>query len=431
MWRATIAWLGWVLCVGLGCGPNPAAPGPTVPAEEFGEEEASVWMALVVERLEADRFSPPRASRVLGYSGVGIYEAVVYGSRDLEPLSGRLNGLEALPAPDTRALDFPTVVHGTMGHLLPVLFAEEESRARIAEVLAEQVEAREAAGVSAEVLDRSYNRGVLLAEVIAGWAADDGYGLREQGLHSPPVGDHVWVPTSVENPGPMEPFWGTLRPFAMPGADACRPPEPVPFSVEPDSAFYQEAYEVWEVSQTLTADQEHIARFWADDPGETATPPGHWMALARQMAAERELNLAEAAELYALVGITAADAFISCWEEKYRSYLVRPVTYIREHIDPEWETLIGTPPFPEYTSGHSNISGASAKVLTALLGEFPFEDRTHEGRGLGIRRFESFEHAAQEAAISRLYGGIHYPMGIDHGLPQGECVAQFVVDLIR
>ena len=126
----------------------------------------------------------------------------------------------------------------------------------------------------------------------------------------------------------------------------------------------------------------------------------------------------------------AAHTFIACWQAKFAYNLLRPVTYIRQHIDPKWEPLLITPPFPEYPSGHSTQSGAAAGVLTAIFGEgFAFEDATHEDDGLAPRAFASFHDAAKEAAISRLYGGIHYRAAIDRGLEQGACVAQFAVGL--
>jgi membrane-associated phospholipid phosphatase len=177
----------------------------------------------------------------------------------------------------------------------------------------------------------------------------------------------------------------------------------------------------------LTDEQRAIALFWADDPSVTATPPGHSVSIATQVLRAVDGGLDTAAETYAKVGMAVADAFIACWNTKYSYNLVRPVTYIQAFIDADWLPILVTPPFPEYTSGHSAQSGAAAQVLTDLFGRrFAFVDRTHEDRGLPARSFVSFFQAAGEAAISRLYGGIHYRPAIVRGLEQGRCVGQAV-----
>jgi len=190
------------------------------------------------------------------------------------------------------------------------------------------------------------------------------------------------------------------------------------------SPFYEQANDVYQMVNNLTTEQGDIARYWANSPGETATPPGHWLAIMNQIAELRGLNLEQAAEMYALTGIAIGDAFISAWQAKYQDQLVRPVTYIRAYIDPDWQTLIGTPPFPEYPSGHSVVSGAAAAVLTDLFGEVTFLDTAQSPLGLPPRTFDSFDEAAQEAALSRLYGGVHFREAIDNGIEQGRCVAE-------
>jgi hypothetical protein len=195
------------------------------------------------------------------------------------------------------------------------------------------------------------------------------------------------------------------------------------------SAFYVEARECYRVTNDLTPEQQAIARFWSDDPGQTATPPGHSLSILTQVARELNLTLDRAAEAYAKVGVAVADSFVSCWRTKYQYNLLRPVTYIRRVIDPSWTSLLVTPPFPEYTSGHSVQTAAAARVLTSLFGQLSFTDHTHDARGLSPRTFSSFAAAAEEAAISRLYGGIHFRAAIEHGLEQGACIGEQVTAL--
>jgi membrane-associated phospholipid phosphatase len=185
--------------------------------------------------------------------------------------------------------------------------------------------------------------------------------------------------------------------------------------------------EVYEVGRALTPDQRAIARFWSDDPMLSPTPPGHWIAIGRDLLIAEDADLDRWVDVMARLGIAQADAFIGCWEAKFRHDLLRPVTYIRRVIDNTWEPLLITPPFPEYPSGHSTQSGASAAVLTALYGEgVAFEDRTHVADGLPVRSYPGFWAAAEEAGLSRLYGGIHFRAAIEQGLDQGRCVGAHV-----
>jgi hypothetical protein len=204
-------------------------------------------------------------------------------------------------------------------------------------------------------------------------------------------------------------------------------PPPPAYSEDPASPFYAEALEVYETTKALTPEQAAIARFWSDDPMLSPTPPGHWISIGWSILDDRNSGLAESADVMARLGIAQADAFIANWEAKYRYDLLRPVTYIRRVIDKTWEPLLITPPFPEYPSGHSTQSGAAAAVLTALFGpDVAFVDGTHVDDGLPERAFSSFWEAANEAGISRLYGGIHFRAAIDNGLAQGDCVGGHV-----
>ncbi|MGH2767146.1 MAG: vanadium-dependent haloperoxidase [Actinomycetota bacterium] len=192
---------------------------------------------------------------------------------------------------------------------------------------------------------------------------------------------------------------------------ACPPGDHTPYSEDPSSAFFLEALEVFETVNHLTPEQDTIARFWSDDPGTTSTPPGHSVSMTTQVLREVGVGLDVAAEAYARVGLAVGDAFIACWNVKYRYNLLRPVTYIQRRIDPTWSSLLRTPPFPEYTSGHSIQSGAWAQVMTDLFGTMAFTDHTNDDRGFEPRSFSSFFEAAREAAISRLYGGHPFPPG--------------------
>jgi hypothetical protein len=216
----------------------------------------------------------------------------------------------------------------------------------------------------------------------------------------------------------------------MPDGASCPAPPPPEYSEEPSSAYYREAMEVYEVKKTITPEQRAIARFWADDAMLSVTPPGHWTSIALAIIERDQVGLEESVDVLARLGIAQADAFIGCWQAKFVYDTVRPITYIRKVIDPAFETIVNTPPFPEYPSGHSTQSAAAAMVLTSAFGDdFAFDDNSDEADGLKPRSFPSFSAAADEAGISRLYGGIHYRAAIDKGLEQGRCIGAYAVAL--
>jgi hypothetical protein len=288
-------------------------------------------------------------------------------------------------------------------------------RTQVMDGVAEDVAARSAAfgeAVSTRVLEWAKSDG---GAVVVNMGFPEDYKLTEGRAH--------WVPTSLvaQQQVPLLPQWGNNRPIVLADGGTCSLPPPPEYSEDPGSAFYKEAYEVYDTVRNLTAEQEAIARFWSDDPMLSATPPGHWLGIALAIAERDQLDLERTVDMFARLGIAVSDAFISCWHEKYIYDLVRPLTYIRRLIDPDWNTILNTPPFPEYPSGHSTQSAAAATVLTALFGDdFAFDDPTHSADGLKVRSYKSFWEAATEAGISRLYGGIHYRAAIERGLDQGR-----------
>ena len=288
----------------------------------------------------------------------------------------------------------------------------------------------------ADVVARSESHGAAIAEHIAAWSRDDG-GSVVQNMGFPleyelNPGPGHWVPTSTiaQQQFPLLPDWGRNRPLAMPDGASCSAPPPPEYSEDPSSAYYREAMEVYEVKKTITPEQRAIARFWADDAMLSVTPPGHWTSIALNILERDQVGLEQSVDVLARLGIAQADAFIGCWQAKFVYDTVRPITYIRRVIDPAFETIVNTPPFPEYPSGHSTQSSAAATVLTTVFGDdFAFDDNTDEADGLKPRSFPSFSAAADEAGISRLYGGIHYRAAIEKGLEQGRCIGAYAVAL--
>jgi hypothetical protein len=331
------------------------------------------------------------------------------------------------------SLHWPLVVNAALAETMRGLFPTT-SPENLAAVDALERSLRGRERVPRSLARRSIEHGRDVAGAVLEWARNDGG--HEGHLRNfppdyvPPVRPGLWVPTPVAFQPALQPFWSANRCFALRAADDCPLGAPTAYSEDAASAFFAEAREVFDTVNALTPEQLEIARFWSDDPGTTSTPPGHSVSIATQMLRRRDSTLMKAVETYAKVGIAVSDAFVACWNAKYRNNLLRPVTYIRALIDATWLPVLGTPPFPEYPSGHSVQSGAAFGVLADLFGDRTgFTDRTHEERGFAPRRFASFAAAAEEAAISRLYGGIHFRPAIEKGLVQGRCIADAVTAL--
>lgn len=395
-------------------------------ASQLNAEVPVAWFDLAYALVREESLSPPVASRTFGYLGIALYEALVPGMPSYQSLAGQLNQLQPLPKPADRAYHWPTVANSVLSATLGKLLNAESSSTQI-HALEEQFTREFKPGLPPGVYKRSVERGQAISQAIIQWAASDGYESYKNCPYLPPSGAGLWQPTPPGFRPPLLPCWGKLRPFVLNHGGECSPGAPVTYSEDPDSEFYQEALEVYSVVNRLSSEQLAIAQFWADSPGQTGTPPGHSISILSQILVQEGSSLEIAAEAYARVGIALADSFIACWQTKYQYNLLRPITYIHNVIgDSSWTTPVVTPPFPEYPSGHSVQSAATAQVLTDIFGGVTFTDHTHTSLGYAPRTFMSFFAFAEEAAISRLYGGIHYRAAIERGLEQGRCIGQRV-----
>jgi hypothetical protein len=403
-------------------------------ASSYGARVPAAWFDLALELVRTTPgFSPPVAARAFGYAGVTLYEALVPGMPDRRSLAGRIGGLTRLPPPGDLRFHWPTVANSALASILRSLFpTTPEPNLEAIDALDRRFSQRSQEILRHGTYRRSTARGADVAGHVFEWSKTDGGHegfLRNLPPYVRPRGPGLWEPTPPAFLPALQPYWGTNRPFLPMAGETCSPRPPLAYSDDPCSAFYAEAYECYLALRDLTPEQEAIARFWSDEPGLSATPAGHWISIVTQLVRALDVPLSRAAEAYAKVGIAVADAFVSCWRTKYQYNVLRPVTYVRRLIDPAWTTLLVTPPFPEYTSGHSVQSAAAARVLTDLFGPVSFTDRTHAPRGLPARSFDSFLDAAREAAISRLYGGIHFRDGIERGVEQGLCIGKQVRSL--
>ena len=394
-------------------------------------------MALDLTRHTAT-FSPPVASRAYAYIGVTAFESVASGSTKLQTLASQLNGLTALPQRDAgAAYDDGIVLDAALSTVIHDLFSNTgPSGHRAVDALDDELSGGLVGTLPADKVTRSQAYGQAIGQHVLDWSRNDGGAVvQNMGFplkYTPKPGAQYWVPTSaiVQQQAPLLPEWGNNRPFAMPKGASCATPTPPAYSEDPTSDYYKQAKEVYDVWKALTPEQRAIARFWADDAMLSVTPPGHWLQITLQTIATHDIDLEKSVDLLARVGIAEADAFIGCWDTKYTYDTVRPITYIRHTMDPKFDTVVTTPPFPEFPSGHSTLSAAAAAVLTAVLGDnFAFTDDTDQEDGLQPRSFPSFVAAANEAAISRLYAGIHYRAAIEMGAGQGRCIAAYAVAL--
>jgi hypothetical protein len=417
--------------VGLACLDIRKAQAGTVKPEDV----LLAWYKLAVALIRhTPTYSPPVASRTLAYVGVTVFEAIASGAGNLQTLSGQLRALTPVPPREVgKAYDEAVVLNAALAQSVRNFFDHTgPTGQRVIVALGSKLQSQVTDGVPADVMARSQAHGEAVAAHILAWSRDDGGAdIENMGFpldyHLTPGPAH-WVPTSLiaQQQAPLLPDWGMTRTFAMPDGASCRLPGPPDYSEDKSSEFYRQALEVYETSKNLTNEQRDIARFWSDDPMLSPTPPGHWISIAFQIFERDKVAIDRQVETLARLGVVLADSFIGCWDSKFRYDLLRPITYIRRVIDPAWEPLLITPPFPEYPSGHSTQSAAAAAVLTRQFGEnFAFTDITRKGDGLRPRDFKSFEAAADEAGISRLYGGIHFRAAIDRGLDQGRCIAAY------
>lgn len=376
-------------------------------------------------------FTPPVASRAFGYAGVTLYETVVPGMPQYQSLQGQLQDMPKIAAPDlVLEYNWAIAANAAMAYVARNYYANM-SNALFAEV--QRLEdsyytiLTEKNSLSQATVERSKKWGQEAARIVFEWSKTDGghegYTRNFPTTYKAPVGLGLWVPTYPKFQPALQPYWGANRTFVAKSKELSQPTAPIAYSEDTTSTFYKEAYLVYSTVKNIQPEEKIIAQFWSDDPGQPGTPPGHSVSIATQVMKKESYNLAKSAEAYSKIGIAVADAFISCWHWKFVYNYIRPISFIRSKIDPAFVSLLETPPFPEYTSGHSVQSGATAKVLTEIFGSnYVFSDSTHVGRtdiNGTPRTFKSFYDFAAEAAISRLYGGIHYREAIEKGVEQG------------
>ncbi|MDB5138889.1 MAG: PA-phosphatase [Mucilaginibacter sp.] len=386
-------------------------------------------------------FFPPQAARAYGYVGIAAYESVVNGIPGALSLSGQVNGLPTVPKPNSAdQYNWAISSNAAISDMMRDMFDLNLSTANRATI--DSTEAANLAnlskGVSQDVINRSVKYGKdVTAAIYQASTTDGGHQSYLDPFQLPytlPSVDYCWVPTNPAVPNPVSPKWGVNRPFIVANVNSVVPSAPTVFSTDPNSAFYAMAKDVYNQVKNNTADQVEIVKFWADDPFNTCTPTGHTFNIMIQLLKENNATLEKASVAFAKLAIAENDAFISCWKGKYQYVLIRPVSYIKKYIDPSYATVIGTPPFPAYTSGHSYESGAGTMIFTNMFtdgsGNYDFTDYSQLQYGFAARHYSNFNDMALECANSRFYGGIHYNADNTEGLRLGRMVGDNVNKMI-
>lgn len=390
-----------------------------------------------------DIFSPPVASRVYLYPTIAAFETIALASPDkYNALSGQIKSLESLPKPEDKNVNLNLAALFAFNKVGKNLIFSELKMVKYQESLLEKIKGF---GIPKGVIKASDAYADVVTQHIMQWAKKDLYNeTRTFPKYTIKEEPELWKPTPPDYMDGIEPHWKEIRTMVLDSANQFSPKPPLAFDLTEGSPFHKQLFQVYEVVKNLDKEQTDIAKFWDCNPYVThhrghamfatkkITPGGHWIGITAIAARQANSSFDETINAYANVSIALFDAFISCWDEKWDTLVVRPETLINEYYDEDWFPLLQTPPFPEYTSGHSVISRAAAVTLTDIYGEnFAFNDTTEIEYGLPERQYKSFLHASEEAAISRLYGGIHYMMAIEEGVAQGQKVGEYVVEKIQ
>ncbi|GEO12107.1 vanadium-dependent haloperoxidase [Segetibacter aerophilus] len=394
-------------------------------------------MHQLTNAIAVAKFSPPLAGRIYSYASIAAYEALKFQQSSGKSLVQNLKGFPLMPLPDKNK-NYNYLLAATKAFFTvakKILFARDTLIDYEDKIFSEFKKVLEK-----DSYESSVHFGELVGNAVLERTKIDKF--TETRIMPKFLGGEKpgkWRRTPAGYLAPLEPYWGQIIPLVLDSAAEIKGPLPPPYSLEKNSAFYKAVNEVYQIGINLTDERKMIAKYWDDNPlvrdstnsklgGKKITPVAHWVGIAGIACRMKNLSAVETAKTYATTSLAMHDAIIACWSQKYIHNVIRPITVINEVIDTSWKSFIQTPPTPEHTSGHSSISAAAARVLTHLFGNnFAFED-TSELTYIGMkRRFSSFNSAAREVSISRVYGGIHYRTGIDAGADQGRAVGGYVI----
>jgi PAP2 superfamily len=407
----------------------------------FNSVDYIAALKKVTDIMVNDVTSPVAAGRYYAYITLSAYETQsLFDSAKYPSLSGTLNQFNKIQVDKQKiessspSLAIILAVFKAGEKLLPSGYMLKKEIDSLAKLFARNNETQQLYKTTAALVDEA------VKQIIVYVRADGFTKLNNLPRYTPKQGDAYWKPTAPSFMAPVEPHWNTVRTFLLDSAQQFKTALPAPYDTAIASSFYIQLKEVYAVVNRKEKPEQEIAMFWDCNPFavqqighvefgiKKISPGGHWIGITGIACKKQKLSLGKTVYVHMLVSLTLADAFIACWDEKYRSNRVRPETAIQKLIDPRWHPLLQTPPFPEYVSGHSVVSTTAAVILTKIFGDnFSYVDNTEKEFGLPARKYTSFKQAASEAAISRLYGGIHFRDAIDEGVWQGNMVGEYIM----
>ncbi len=409
----------------------------------FCNKDISHVITKMTDIMVHDVTNPPLAARFFAYACLAGYEIASENNPIYKSMHGVLNDYPLIQKPDSIADN---------NYQLAALLAMMETAKRMqpsGKVLDDFQEhfldSCMKAGIDEAVITQSKKYALAISKQVLAYAKADGYNkISNLPRYTPIRADKNWYPTPPAFMAAVEPYFNTVRPFTLDSAGQFKPAPPAAFDPKKGSAFYTLTEAVYKESITISPEHRTIAAFWDCNPfameddghlqygNKKISPGAHWMGIAGIACENTHKDFNAAMQVYTAVAVTLMDAFICCWDEKFRSNRVRPESAIRKYIDPQWTPLLQTPPFPEYVSGHSTISAASAVILSHYTGQqLPYTDSVEVSYGLPPRSFTSFTAAAAEAGISRFYGGIHFMDAIDNGRLQGQAVGEWALKRMK
>jgi PAP2 superfamily len=390
-------------------------------------------------------FAPIVASRNYAYANIAAYECIAAGyPKEYNSLAGQIHGLAAMPKPDAgKQVDFEfasLLAFCKVGEA--VTFPEGSMKEYVDSVK----QFAKDQGMPSIMFDNSLAFADTVSKAILAWSKKDHYAqTRSASRYTVLDSPGRWVPTPPAYASALEPHWREIRTIVMDSANQFAPPAPIAFNMtDKNGPYYKQVMAVKNAVDSLNAEQTHIAEFWDDLGGKLNvvghiqfvtkkfSPPGHWMNIVGIAAQKAKANFRKTVAAYTLTSICMFDAFIQCWDEKFRSNMIRPETVINKYIDQDWRPYLQTPPFPEYTCGHSTVSSASAEALTKMFGDnFNYTDTSELEFGIANRSFTSFRQAAEENNMARFYGGIHFHPSCLVSTDCGRKIGSFVTGKLK
>jgi len=431
-------------------GQRPGSDNPSGPDRPGGDQNQDIlvasldnnitemWMDLFLEiERFADGMRPNASARALAYISLAAYETALPGMPDFQSNEGRISGFRLDGNVNTESIDWEAALNASYAYAFRhfIINAPDNQMRKIGN-LERAVEDKLSEELSPRIIQNSKEWGKSITEQIISYSKNDREAEQQirapQPLsYEPPAGDGYWT-YSAEQERALFPYWESVRTFVV-STNETTSLDPIPYSDNPGSAYYQEMEEVYKMNNTAREEDNDdlwIAEFWSDDVvGTTFGPPSRQFSIANQLINQYALNLEETLHMYVKLGFALNDAAVSTWKYKYEHMVMRPNVFIHEFIDPSFQTNLyrlvpwPNPTFPGYPSGHSCFASAGAGVFIDFFGDATnFTDRSHEGRTefRGTpRHFNSFSQMAEENAFSRIPLGVHIRMDCSEGLRLG------------